>query len=437
MSVSSINNVQSLDEQNLSMDLASMKVLSFPAGKTYELITNTLIHAHPIKRGYPKNVCRLINFRANGGYIEAVYEVVDFIEGSPTDVLNSLGRFNQDVQNRLKQYIETRKATYGFASEDKYDYRFYIMTLYSYINPPYQQIPNYLTYTYMSQEQLSANIKKFDPGLLIGAVISEEDLYQIFGCQKFFGIRLNTANNAIVVVSNANGNEYEDYWDGDIFYYTGTDAGAVDGHQTLTGIGNNNGALKAVWDAPSETTLFLFIKYAPNQCTYKGVVRLAREPYQEARRSNPKQLVWKFPLQLVDVGAEKLHSDRIGVEREVLMKSEEELKQAINGRLKNPNRKKPVKRATSTTVYDRDPEISAYVKVRAHGKCDLCKKDAPFLDKYGQPYLESHHIRWLSRGGSDEPLNMVALCPNCHSKMHVLDLDEDRFFLEEAAKRYK
>jgi hypothetical protein len=29
--------------------------------------------------------------------------------------------------------------------------------------------------------------------------------------------------------------------------------------------------------------------------------------------------------------------------------------------------------------------------------------------------LELHHILWIKEGGSNDPLNLVALCPNCHS----------------------
>ena len=41
-------------------------------------------------------------------------------------------------------------------------------------------------------------------------------------------------------------------------------------------------------------------------------------------------------------------------------------------------------------------------------------------DKDGSPYLEPHHIVWLSRGGEDTPSNTVALCPNCHRRMHIV-----------------
>ena len=41
------------------------------------------------------------------------------------------------------------------------------------------------------------------------------------------------------------------------------------------------------------------------------------------------------------------------------------------------------------------------------------------MDK--QVYLEVHYIIWLSRGGADDVSNTVALCPNCHTKMHIVD----------------
>lgn len=76
-------------------------------------------------------------------------------------------------------------------------------------------------------------------------------------------------------------------------------------------------------------------------------------------------------------------------------------------------------------VYHRDQYIAEYAKRVAHGRCQLCGKVAPFLNKNGQPYLESHHIVWLSEGGKDSIDNVVALCPNCHRKMHILNDKDD------------
>lgn len=76
-------------------------------------------------------------------------------------------------------------------------------------------------------------------------------------------------------------------------------------------------------------------------------------------------------------------------------------------------------------TYHRDPTIAAYVKKRANGFCQLCGQKAPFDDQNGEPYLECHHIEWLSNGGIDSAENCVALCPNCHRRMHILNDQND------------
>ncbi len=79
--------------------------------------------------------------------------------------------------------------------------------------------------------------------------------------------------------------------------------------------------------------------------------------------------------------------------------------------------------------YDRDPNITEYTKIRANGICELCKSPAPFKDKDGVPYLESHHLITLADKGPDSICNTVALCPNCHRKMHSLNLVTDKMHL--------
>lgn len=91
--------------------------------------------------------------------------------------------------------------------------------------------------------------------------------------------------------------------------------------------------------------------------------------------------------------------------------------------LKNEN-KTPELIAVTTRVYKRSPYVVAEVLSRANGKCQNCKSDAPFLKVDGTPFLEVHHIEWLSNGGEDSVKNAIALCPNCHRQAHygVLDL---------------
>ena len=75
--------------------------------------------------------------------------------------------------------------------------------------------------------------------------------------------------------------------------------------------------------------------------------------------------------------------------------------------------------------FIRNEYIREYSKVRAVGICELCEMPAPFIDIFGVPFLESHHVVLLSKGGKDSIDNVVALCPNCHKKIHNLNLDSD------------
>lgn len=86
--------------------------------------------------------------------------------------------------------------------------------------------------------------------------------------------------------------------------------------------------------------------------------------------------------------------------------------------------KTPELTEVTTRVYKRSPYVVAEVLKRANGKCQSCKRDAPFLKEDGSPFLEVHHIEWLSNGGEDSVENAIALCPNCHRQAHygVLEL---------------
>lgn len=70
-------------------------------------------------------------------------------------------------------------------------------------------------------------------------------------------------------------------------------------------------------------------------------------------------------------------------------------------------------------VFERNADVVAEVLRRAAGVCEGCRKPAPFLRKKdGTPYLEVHHTVQLVHGGEDTVNNAMALCPNCHRKLH-------------------
>ena len=70
------------------------------------------------------------------------------------------------------------------------------------------------------------------------------------------------------------------------------------------------------------------------------------------------------------------------------------------------------------TVFPRDLAVKAWVLARAAGVCECCKEHAPFFTADGEPFLEVHHVRQLAQQGSDRVSNAVALCPNCHRRLH-------------------
>ena len=74
---------------------------------------------------------------------------------------------------------------------------------------------------------------------------------------------------------------------------------------------------------------------------------------------------------------------------------------------------------TRRNIYQRSQDIRCYVLSRAQGKCEGCGTTAPFLRPDGTSYLEPHHLRRLSDGGPDHPAHVIALCPNCHRRVHA------------------
>ncbi|MEY1594106.1 HNH endonuclease [Burkholderia sp. Bmkn7] len=86
--------------------------------------------------------------------------------------------------------------------------------------------------------------------------------------------------------------------------------------------------------------------------------------------------------------------------------------------------KLPERITVSTYAYLRNPDVVAEVLDIAQGQCQECGKPAPFPRKSdGSPYLEVHHRVRLAEGGEDTVENAIALCPNCHRKMHYGKLD--------------
>lgn len=86
-------------------------------------------------------------------------------------------------------------------------------------------------------------------------------------------------------------------------------------------------------------------------------------------------------------------------------------------------------------VPKRDQKIVKKAKELANGKCRLCESNAPFKTPEGEPYLEVHHVIRLADDNEADSLdNVVALCPNCHRKMHSLEKEALKKDIEKLTK---
>lgn len=166
----------------------------------------------------------------------------------------------------------------------------------------------------------------------------------------------------------------------------------------------------------------------PSSYIYRGIVSLADKPYQETQKGEdgvPRK-VWMFPVRLRDTnqalpeGVFKEYTE--AKVREAHRLSTAELKK----RAQDSGSALASSRNISSDVYIRDAYVSEYAKCRANGICQLCDQKAPFNNRDGEPYLESHYIDWLSKGGSDTIDNTVGL--------HILNLTADRAKLKQQAK---
>lgn len=86
--------------------------------------------------------------------------------------------------------------------------------------------------------------------------------------------------------------------------------------------------------------------------------------------------------------------------------------------LENSNKPSKTSLLVLTEYKNRSIEIKKYALLRANGQCENCGKDAPFVNSNNIPFLEVHHIFSLSDDGPDHPINVAAICPNCHREAH-------------------
>ncbi|AFQ50461.1 HNH endonuclease [Burkholderia cepacia] len=84
----------------------------------------------------------------------------------------------------------------------------------------------------------------------------------------------------------------------------------------------------------------------------------------------------------------------------------------------------------SKAGYQRNPTVAARALQLANFKCEIDAEHQTFISNAtGTPYVEAHHLIPFSNQGGypfslDVTANIVALCPNCHRRLHHGKADE-------------
>ena len=257
--------------------------------------------------------------------------------------------------------------------------------------------------------------------LVPGQVYTNLDITEAFKCSPQGGMRRAKATNSLVIFALHHKSLYSDEWNNDIMHYTGM--GQV-GDQSI-----NFGQNKTLAESNTNgITVYLFEGYEDKAFIYDGIVKLVDAPYEAMELDSNSDLrkVIKFPIKLVNgkmvVPSSKMlstsHNNKAKIVRGI---PDDKLKKAAEkaGNI-NPKQSK-----STATAYERDELVAGETKRRANGVCDLCGCQAPFNNKDNEPYLECHHVKRLADNGPDMIYNTVALCPNCHKKIHILNLKSD------------
>lgn len=272
--------------------------------------------------------------------------------------------------------------------------------------------------------------------LEIADTLTYEEVNALFGGNPQSGIRTPVDRDLVAVINKHTDPFYEDKWIDGILHYTGQ---GRKGDQELT---RANRRLADAAEAGQP--VYLLEVFENGTYIFQGEVELCGDVYRERQLDddNAERNVLMFPLKpkLAHIQEDDtiLSPNKIKRQKKLFDLSLEDLYvRAREASESNKNRPKlqPQKIAYARREYTRDDAIAALVKRLAHGNCHLCGNPAPFIGRNGQPFLESHHILWLSRGGDDILRNCIAICPNCHRKMHDLDRQNDVRYLEQEVVR--
>lgn len=284
-------------------------------------------------------------------------------------------------------------------------------------------------------EMLNVNDNTLRAKVAEKEVFTKEEIEEIFGCSLQQGMARSHRTDSLVLITDqyASDRVYGDYWEDDILYYTGM---GLNGDQDFE-FGQN----KTLRDSTGKRMFIaLFTKIYVDgkpRYIYRGEVELAAparfSPTEEKDQSGNFRKVCQFPLRIKEKPVyteEKIievieEEQEVAEERLTRVLSPEKLRErAVEKGCKGTRSLKKFTAKKRKDPYKRSISVKNYALARAQGVCECCQQPGPF-EVNGVPYLVCHHIKWLERGGDDTIFNTCGICPNCHDRVHILDLEED------------
>jgi len=247
-----------------------------------------------------------------------------------------------------------------------------------------------------------------------GAVMQRAAMHGEFRGQRFGGISTLARHPMVWLFSGEHGEQYgykDGFTDEGIYWYTGEgQVGDMKMHKGNSAIRDHKQLGK---------TLHLFDSVSKGWVKYLGEATYIDHHHavRPDRNGDPRRaIVFELAVSYQDDGValSTPHEPKRVTSRGMWKQPLDALRKLASERA--PDDATPAQRKAN--IYARSAAVRVYVLRRAAGHCEGCRAPAPFSTSRGEPYLEAHHLRRRADGGPDHPSAVIALCPNCHRRVH-------------------
>lgn len=265
--------------------------------------------------------------------------------------------------------------------------------------------------------------------LEVGTSYNRWELHDEFGGQRYRGIATPADYPAVFIFTGDSGEAYgyeDEFQDDGSFWYTGEGA---EGDMEME---DGNAAIREHRSHNESLHLFEDTEH-PWIVNYVGQYEYVRHDWQtlQDKEDNEREAI-RFKLE--PVGGTEIEIEG-GTPSSLSTKELFEKAKASS-----PTESTPSQGSSSSgdrRSYKRSEVVKEFARRQADGVCQGCEEPAPFIDKNGEPFLEVHHLHRRSDGGADDPENVIALCPNCHRRVHQGEdgTEFNQALVEKAAQR--